>query len=543
MKKKIFLVITLCLLIFPSTIKAETCDSSNIKLELISASKIEGNAEEINEASINNNKIILNIKMYDPGDLIEYNVKVKNITNEDYYFDENSLKLNTDYLEYEFVYENNSNIIEAGKEKNIKLRIEYKTKVPTNELINDSFNNTNTMTINIFNKETTNIASIIKNPETGRMTILYLFLLLTLSGLSLVVVKRKKKARYMVIIFGVLIIVPMTINAICKCNIEIEAKIEIDGKEAYFLTGEEVNVKMKQLAGNDTSLVEKPYNTINTNITSIKYSKNEPGETNKQDINIVSTSDSPYPIYMWYDNGTIYWWSEDKSPNVNEDASFMFKYLTSLVDMSGLENFDLTNTKIMQFTFASSNTNNPMTFTSLEYLSKWNVSNVEDMTKMFEINRSITKLDGLENWDVSNVKSFSYLFNYNDKLVNIDAIKSWDVSKVEDMSGLFIDAASLTNLDALKSWNTKNVTNLKSTFRDDVSLKSLDGLKNWNVSKVQDVNMFCLSCTSLEDASSINDWDISNVTNFKYMFRYSPVHPEFTKITGTWSDKGTFIPN
>ena len=56
------------------------------------------------------------------------------------------------------------------------------------------------------------------------------------------------------------------------------------------------------------------------------------------DDNIVSKSN--YPIYMWYSNGTIYWWSEDSHPYLNEDASFMFNKMSNLSDISGLEDFN-----------------------------------------------------------------------------------------------------------------------------------------------------------------------------------------------------------
>ena len=60
-------------------------------------------------------------------------------------------------------------------------------------------------------------------------------------------------------------------------------------------------------------------------------------------------------------------------------------------------------------------------------LSKWNVSNVTDMSCMFE---GCNKFEGkgLENWDVSNVTDVQYMF-YNCK--NFDAnLSKWDVSKV-----------------------------------------------------------------------------------------------------------------
>ncbi|MGN1270092.1 MAG: hypothetical protein ACI4UU_04410 [Clostridia bacterium] len=47
----------------------------------------------------------------------------------------------------------------------------------------------------------------------------------------------------------------------------------------------------------------------------------------------------------------------------------------------------------------------------------------------------------------------------------------------------------------------------------------------------------------MTDASEINNWNIANVTNFESMFHSCPTHPEFTKVTGTWNDEGTFIPS
>ena len=64
-------------------------------------------------------------------------------------------------------------------------------------------------------------------------------------------------------------------------------------------------------------------------------------------------------------------------------------------------------------------------------ISKWDVSNVVNMSKMFylsEFNSDISK------WDVSNVADMSYMFYWSK--FN-DDISQWDVSKVNDMTGIF----------------------------------------------------------------------------------------------------------
>ena len=48
---------------------------------------------------------------------------------------------------------------------------------------------------------------------------------------------------------------------------------------------------------------------------------------------------------------------------------------------------------------------------------------------------------------------------------------------------------------------------------------------------------------NIQDASAINNWDISSVTNFNNMFYRVPIHPEFTNISGTWNNEGTFTPS
>ena len=45
--------------------------------------------------------------------------------------------------------------------------------------------------------------------------------------------------------------------------------------------------------------------------------------------------------------------------------------------------------------------------------------------------------------------------------------------------------------------------------------------------------------SSLTDASAVNDWNINTSTDFTEMFKGTSIHPNFTKVNGTWND-GTF---
>lgn len=138
------------------------------------------------------------------------------------------------------------------------------------------------------------------------------------------------------------------------------------------------------------------------------------------------------------------------------------------------------------------------------------------------------------------------------KLTNINALANWDTSNVTNMSYAITGYNMLENINALKYWNTSKVTNMKAMFGADydigggIGITNLSALSNWDVSKVTDMSYMFMNCNNITDASAINDWNIQNVNDFTKMFgdgdSGTSIHPEFTKVLGTWSG-GTFIPN
>ena len=117
-------------------------------------------------------------------------------------------------------------------------------------------------------------------------------------------------------------------------DITVKAKwIEI---EAMFDTGINVNEKFKTLAGTELATgYSDLYQSSNTNVTAIQKSTTEPTAENKTEEHVVSAPNSNVPIYAWFDNGTIYWWTSANVAFANQDASYMFAKFENMTEFSG----------------------------------------------------------------------------------------------------------------------------------------------------------------------------------------------------------------
>lgn len=339
-------------------------------------------------------------------------------------------------------------------------------------------------------------------------------------------------------------------------------KVEIDNtKMAMFDTGENVAKKMHSLAI-EGEIINNGESYGNLSINAIKRYKETPDLTKMTDANIVSWTDaytayeqnpSAYksmipegtklcPIYMWFEEsgeeeirsgyghknlteengdlgrkvktGTIYWWSESSKVYLNPDCSNMFCRLPYLADISGLRELK--------------------------------TDNVTNMSSMFDNvnNQSLTNVDALSNWNTSNVTNMSRMFTTCSVLANIDSLANWDTSKVTDMSWMFGNddggAMEISDLTPIEKWNVSKVTKMDKMFCG-CKIQNLNAISNWNVSNLASVSQM-FQRNPITDASGINNWNITKVTNFDSMFSGCPTHPEFTKVTGTWDESGTFTP-
>ena len=302
---------------------------------------------------------------------------------------------------------------------------------------------------------------------------------------------------------------------------------------AELLSGREINVKMKKLAGNRSA----SYNREDTAITAIQRSDEAPSDTVMEDTNsLISTSASGKPVYAWFEDGTIKWWSDAEYVNASSDLSYLCYNMNKLTDISGLATWDVSNVTYMDAMFSECSQ-----LTDLTPPANWNTSNVTHMKSMFYDCSQLTDLTPLANWKTGKVTNMREMFSGCKQLTDLAGLANWDTSKVTNMDAMFSGCRQLTDLAPLANWQTGNVADMGDMFQECSQLTALTGLANWDTSKVTSMSSMFARCSQLTDASAINDWNIAKVTNFNAMFNGCPSHPTFTKRAGTWSN-GTLTP-
>tara|TARA_Y100000768_G_scaffold384291_1_gene368049 strand:+ start:3 stop:1196 length:1194 start_codon:yes stop_codon:yes gene_type:complete len=211
-------------------------------------------------------------------------------------------------------------------------------------------------------------------------------------------------------------------------------------------------------------------------------------------------------------------------------------------------------------------------------LSSWNVSNVNDMSFMF--NLAVEFNSDLSNWDVSSVTNMKQMFGgkviiddstwYNHTYIsefNSD-ISSWDVSNVTDFGNMFVHAVSF-NQD-LSTWNVSNAT---SSFGNWGGAKSLSKENRCSINTSWEAQSdfwidqgefirawFKFSCSDnftpennddlaialfynsinlahpsgMDIHDSVHTWNVSNIVNMSHLFDNDSWALDFNKDITTW---------
>ena len=248
----------------------------------------------------------------------------------------------------------------------------------------------------------------------------------------------------------------------------------------------------------------------------------------------IEDEDSDYEIKLWLDpiDRTAYYYTEPEKVYLNTDASYMFRYLSSLTSLD-LSNFNTSQVTDMQYMFDSmsnltsldlsifdtSNVTNMFcmfsdisNLTSLD-LSNFDTSKVMDMSYMFGGMHSLTALD-LSNFDTSNVTSTFSMFSGMHSLTTLN-LSSFDTSQVTDMHDMFSGMHSLTTLN-LSSFDTSQVTDMHDMFYGMENLTTLN-LSNFNTSNVIYMNSMFSGMSNLT-ALDLSSFDASKVRNMDSMF-------------------------
>lgn len=236
--------------------------------------------------------------------------------------------------------------------------------------------------------------------------------------------------------------------------------------EATFVNGGIFNAKIKQLAGNENATAT----TIDTNIKSIQRTNALP-QIELNDGNIISTNDSSLPIYVWFNNGTIYYYTEATNPYMNSNGSGMFRDLRA-VETIEINTIDTSKTIYMAGMFY-----NPIKLQRID-LTNFDTKSVQHFSNMFA------------SWDFTNNVGI------HSELKEIIGIENFDTQSATTMESMFADS-SIENLD-LSKWNTENLENTKQMFMKCTNLKSLN-ISKFDMSQVTNTSYMLTATTALQE--------------------------------------------
>jgi surface protein len=130
--------------------------------------------------------------------------------------------------------------------------------------------------------------------------------------------------------------------------------------------------------------------------------------------------------------------------------------------------------------------------------------------------------------NLTNVSDMSSMFEGCSTMTGPYNINEWNTSMVTNMSSLFKGATQF-NQD-IGSWNTSNVTDMSFMFM--LANTFNQNIENWDVSNV--TNMYEMFCMMDSFNQPLNGWDVSSVYDMSYMF--AECHA-FNQNIGNWTLK------
>ena len=174
--KKLFKCLFLFLILFiPLCVNAEEKDIKIKSIELVEKTET---TEEISKPTYEGLKIDFNLKFKELNDNAKYKVTISNTSNKEYKINDQKTEFTKEeFINYDFNFEEGSNIIKPNTEKTMYITITYFKKVEDNLFVDGVYKNDNYMNLSF---STEQVSNNIKNPKTGLEGILYVISLIVL---------------------------------------------------------------------------------------------------------------------------------------------------------------------------------------------------------------------------------------------------------------------------------------------------------------------------------------------------------------------------
>ncbi|MBQ3306810.1 MAG: BspA family leucine-rich repeat surface protein [Bacilli bacterium] len=460
--------------------------------------KTTGYTEVLNDAEIINNKIVLDLKMYEVEDSVEYQFMVENNTTKDYQLDSSNLINSNNTVEYQIISEDKSSLVEKNSSKKFKLIVTYKNEVDKTLFKAGKYDSSSKLIYELKKHH-------LINPETGSFFVTILFIILFVS-IGFIKLKNSKNKTYLLLS---LFLIPFSVFALEEYVIELESNIIIgyvtpnpctfDGdlvQGAEYTNGQYTYRYMQESKyNNSTSLYE--WQNIENDGWGVRLSDSS---STDPVTTILCTSINDKPIvsmsYMFYNSKTT---SIDTS---SFDTSNIIKMNNMFYNSYNLEEIEVSN---------------------------FDTSNVTSMYEMFFGCSSLTELD-LNGFDLSNSNSFSAIAaGFFNKTFSLKKLNLSNMKLPADMANAIFRFGALTyspieEID-VTGWDLSNTTNALGMLGANGSnglggtgLKRIIGLDTWDTSHITDMNNMFGNLSSLIDLN-LSSFDTSNVTDMRWMFQ------------------------
>ena len=274
------------------------------------------------------------------------------------------------------------------------------------------------------------------------------------------------------------------------------------GKEKVALAQNAVDT----VALNVTELTEAPHAKLisgldfnaaiprNDKTKSVVFEYNSPVSSGT----LLSTPDSPVPIYGNLDGTTWRVSTRASQIHANPDCSFMFKCEWTYSRTHGGRRVRHIHLLLKKIDFGNG----------------FNTDSVTNMRGMFLSCQDLTGLD-VSSFNTENVTDMRGMFYTCWSLTNLEVSK-FNTEKVTGMNSMFFLCKKVTELD-VSGFNTSNVTDMNNMFSRCNGLTSLN-LSNFNTEKVTDMSYMFYQCINMTNLN-LSHFDMSGVSNKQDMCR------------------------
>ena len=296
-------------------------------------------------------------------------------------------------------------------------------------------------------------------------------------------------------------------NKLFISKVTISGLLHSNYSETDLISGPEIGSKIRLLTG----AVDTDYKSKDEDVTSIVISNNAPSvEDNAVEI---STDNSSKKVYMWFNNGKLYIYSEADKIYLNSDSSYMFNGLSNIISLN-LTNFDTSKVTNMQAMFQDLHN-----LVSLDLGNDFDTLNVTSMRSMFAQDKKLVSLDLGDMFDTSNVTDMYAMFSSLNSCRSLNFGDKFDTSKVTDMTFMLLGLNGFSvgnNIDLGDKFNTSNVTSMSGMFSF-YHGDYLDFGDKFDTSKVTTMYNMFYGCWQLEKID-ISTFDSTSLVNTEHMF-------------------------